>query len=106
VLAALEDAPATVAQIARGLALARQSVQRVADLLMDEGLIVSADNPAHKRAKLLALTPAGRAALALIQTRQRAWADAIGAEIGEEELRRASELLDTVLAALARQPQP
>jgi DNA-binding MarR family transcriptional regulator len=103
VLAALERAPITVAQIARGLALARQRVQRVAELLVDEGLTVHAEHPAHKRSKLLALTSSGRAALALIQTGQRAWTDVIGAEIYDEELRRAGEILEMALAALARQ---
>src|SRR5215468_11126372 len=38
VLAAVENGPATVARIARWLGLARQSVQRVADLLEKDGL--------------------------------------------------------------------
>lgn len=104
VLAALEDGPATVARIARSLALARQSVQRVADLLAEEGLAAYAGNPAHRRARLLALTPRGRAALATIQAGQRAWADAVGAAVGEAELRRAGAVLAALLAALARHP--
>jgi DNA-binding MarR family transcriptional regulator len=104
VLAAIEGEPATVAQIARAMALTRQSVQRVADLLAEEGLAAYAENPAHRRAKLLDLTPRGREALAVIQRRQRAWADAIGAEIGEARLRRAGEILAAVLAAIERHP--
>jgi DNA-binding MarR family transcriptional regulator len=102
VLAAIEDAPLTVAQIARELVQARQSVQRVADLLAADGLADYADNPAHARAKLLRLTPGGLRALRMIQAAQCAWADALGAEIGAAELLRASEVLDRVLAALAR----
>ena len=102
VLAAADNAPATVADIARMLGLARQSVQRVADVLADEGLVDTQDNPDHARAKLLRLAPRGRAALATIQAAQRAWADALGAEIGEAELRRATPALDRLLAALAR----
>ncbi|HEX8769450.1 MAG TPA: helix-turn-helix domain-containing protein, partial [Acidimicrobiales bacterium] len=56
VLAACKDAPATVADVARELRLARQSVQRVADVLEREALCVYQDNPRHRRAKLLALT--------------------------------------------------
>jgi DNA-binding MarR family transcriptional regulator len=106
VLAAVEHAPSTVAQIARALGLARQSVQRVADLLGREGLIAYDDNPDHARAKLVRLAPRGRAALTAIQTAQRAWADELGAEIGEAELRRAIPVLDSVLAALQRREQP
>lgn len=101
VLAAVEHAPATVAQIARALALARQSVQRVADLLSDEGLTAYDDNPEHLRAKLLRLAPKGRAALDAIQAAQRTWADDLGAQIGAAPLRRAAAVLDEVAAALA-----
>jgi len=106
VLAAAEHAPSTVAHIARALGLARQSVQRVADVLAREGLVVYDDNPDHARAKLVRLAPRGRAALTAIQTAQRAWADELGAEIGEAELRRALPVLDSVLAAVQRREQP
>ncbi len=101
VLEAVQDAPATVAQIARGLQLARQSVQRVADLLVRDGLAAYEDNPAHRRAKLVRVTPPGRTALRTIQTAQRAWADALGAKIGEADLRQASVVLDRVLRAVS-----
>jgi DNA-binding MarR family transcriptional regulator len=104
VLEAVDGAPATVAQIARSLHLARQSVQRLADLLVRDGLAAYEDNPAHRRAKLVRLTPPGRTALRTIQTAQRAWADALGAEIGEAELRQAGVVLDRVLHAV-RKPE-
>src|SRR5262249_38036896 len=56
VMAAIEDNPMSVAQIARALGLARQSVQRVADLLERDKMAVYDDNPEHLRAKLLCLT--------------------------------------------------
>jgi DNA-binding MarR family transcriptional regulator len=102
VLETIQDKPATVAQIGRGLHLARQGVQRLADVLVRDGLAAYEDNPAHRRAKLLRITPQGRRALRIIQTAQAAWADALGANIGEEELRQASILLDRVLQALGR----
>ena len=92
----------TVAEIARTLHLARQGVQRLADLLARDGLAVYQDNPAHRRAKLLRLTPQGRSALHTIQTAQAAWADALGAKLGEENLRQASILLDQVLQAVQK----
>lgn len=101
VLAAVEDAPATVAQIARMLGLKRQSVQRVADLLAEEGLATYRPNPQHQRAMLLELTARGRGALAAIQRAQRSWADRLGAAIGEADLRRTAAVLDRVSAALA-----
>jgi DNA-binding MarR family transcriptional regulator len=75
-------------------------VQRLADVLVRDGFAVYQDNPAHRRAKLLAITPRGRAALRTIQAAQVAWSDRMGAELGEAELRRASAVLDRVLQAL------
>lgn len=102
VLAAIEHGPATVAGIARAMALTRQSVQRVADLLAEEGLAVYEENPAHRRAKLLRLTPTGHDALVIIQSGQRVWADAVGREVGVAELQQAGALLARVLAALEK----
>lgn len=101
VMAAAEDAPVTVAQIARTLGLARQSVQRVADALEAAGLVRYEDNPRHRRARLVALTDAGRATLSAIQVAQRPWADALGAAIGETYLRQANAQLDRILGELA-----
>jgi DNA-binding MarR family transcriptional regulator len=96
VMGVVEHGPATVAQIARALGLARQSVQRIADLLEADGLAEFVANPADRRAGLLQFTDAGRAALRTIQSAQRAWANTLGAEIGEDDLRRASEVLARV----------
>jgi DNA-binding MarR family transcriptional regulator len=100
VLAAAENANMSVAQIARALGLARQGVQRLADLIEADGLARYADNPAHLRAKLLVLTPRGRKVLAAIQARQAVWANALGAELGESGLRDAGAVLGRVLEAL------
>ena len=78
VLAAIEDEPRSVAEIARALGLARQSVQRVADALEAGGFVRYEDNPRHRRARLAVLTDTGRDALRRIQAEQRPWADAIG----------------------------
>jgi DNA-binding MarR family transcriptional regulator len=102
VLAAIEDRPLTVAQIARAWQLARQSVQRVADLLADDGLAAYEENPNHRRAKLLRITPAGTVALETIRGAQRVWADRLGEEVGEESLRAVNERLRTVIEALER----
>jgi DNA-binding MarR family transcriptional regulator len=103
VLEATQDQPATVAQIARSLLLARQGVQRLADLLVRDGLAAYQDNPAHRRAKLLRITPSGRSTLRRIQAAQAVWADALGAKVGEDELRQASILLERVLQAVGSQ---
>jgi DNA-binding MarR family transcriptional regulator len=101
VLAGAEDGELTVADIARALGLARQSVQRVADRLEAEGYVRYADNPRHRRARLLQLTPAGRAVLDAIQAAQASWADGLGRSVGERDLQRAAAVLERALGALA-----
>jgi DNA-binding MarR family transcriptional regulator len=49
----------TVPQLARRLDLSRQSVQRVADRLVDESLASYEPNPGHRRSPLLKETPLG-----------------------------------------------
>src|SRR6266542_1186720 len=93
VLGECQHSPATVSDIARRLHLARQSVQRVADVLQREGLCTYRDNPRHRRAKLVELTPAGRSALTRIEAAQRHWSDALAARIGQRVLRQAHAAL-------------
>ena len=77
-----------MAQIARAWWLTRQSVQRVADVLVRDGLATYEANPNHRRAKLLRITPAGLSALHEIRLRQRAWAESLGAQIGSRNCAR------------------
>lgn len=101
VLEVVADAPATVAQIARAMGLARQSVQRVADLLEQDGLTAYEANPGHRRAQLVRVTPRGLRTLRTIQGTQRVWANAVGAEIGEADLRKANDVVGRLLRVLA-----
>ena len=104
VLAAVESEPRSVANIARLLGLARQSVQRIADLLEADGLARYSENPNHLRAKLLELTDSGRSTLASIATAQHAWANRVGAELSLGVLRRTSSSLARILELLADSP--
>ena len=92
--------PATVAQVARRLGLTRQSVQRIADLLEKDGLTRYVDNPAHQTSKLVRITARGRQTLRAIQTAQRAWANSLGARIGEANLRHASRVVEQLTRLL------
>ena len=77
VLGALALSPVAlpVAHIARNMGLSRQSVQRVADLLAEKGLVRFETNPHHQRAKLVVLTiPKGSVAVKAAEERQRPWA--------------------------------
>lgn len=100
VLDQCRDTPATVADIARRLGLARQSVQRVADLLVDDGMCEYRDNPRHQRAKLLELTQAGRSTLCTIDAAQHGWCNTLGEKIGEASLRRTATALRRLMDAV------
>jgi DNA-binding MarR family transcriptional regulator len=104
VLAGAEDGRMTVADIARTLGLARQSVQRVADVLETDGLVAYVDNPRHRRARHIALTPRGRETLSVIQAAQARWADELGRRMGERDLERANKVLERALGLLAHDP--
>jgi DNA-binding MarR family transcriptional regulator len=100
VLGAVLGAPLPVAGIARDMGLARQSVQRIADILVERGLAGYRDNPAHRRAKLLVPTEAGRAAIARIGPPHAAAAGRLAAALGEETLANAVAALRALSAAL------
>lgn len=102
VLGTLAEGPEPVAEIARRLRLARQSVQRVADVLADDGLVAYEDNPRHRRAKLARLTPDGSRLLARIDAGQRAWANRHGAEVGLSDAEQAAALLERIRGTLTR----
>ncbi len=53
----------SVAMVARRLGLTRQSVQRVADAIVADGLATFQPNPDHQRSPLLILTDDGQAVL-------------------------------------------
>lgn len=107
VLGATMGEPLPVAEIARrvGLGLARQSVQRVADILVERGLASYSPNPAHRRAKLLGPTPQGMATGGELKAAQHAWADAVGDDIGEAELRRALAIVRRITESSRRHRQ-
>jgi DNA-binding MarR family transcriptional regulator len=107
VLGAVLPEPLPVAGVARAMGITRQSVQRVADLLVGRGLAAYVPNPAHRRAKLLAPTPAGRAAIDQVEPGHAALAARLARELGEEEFAetvRVIEQLSGVLDRLATSP--
>jgi DNA-binding MarR family transcriptional regulator len=106
ILDAIEDEPSTVARIARKRGIARQAVQRVADLLVQDGLAAYERNPKHRRAKLLRPTPKGREALRTISVAQKEWADAIGGEVGAAKLKKATALVSEVRRAVSAHERP
>ena len=100
VLGAVLREPLPVAGIARAMGITRQSVQRIADLLVARGLAEYRPNPAHRRAKLLAPTEEGRAAIGRIHPGHAAYADRLAEAFGEAELAAAVAALERLSKVL------
>src|SRR5262245_8293399 len=100
VLSAASAEPKTVPQIARRLGLARQNVQRIADLLVDDGLAMLAANPDHRTSARVVLTEHGRKVLVDMMRSARAYHRELASELAPAEianLRRSLRKLCSVL---------
>ncbi|NGO80599.1 MarR family transcriptional regulator [Streptomyces sp. YC504] len=102
VLGAVLHEPLPVAGIARTMGITRQSVQRIADLLVDRGLAAYEPNPAHRRAKLLAPTPEGREAITQLEPGHAELAQKLARELGPEAFAETVAVLDRLSQALER----
>ncbi|WP_282779696.1 MULTISPECIES: helix-turn-helix domain-containing protein [unclassified Nocardia] len=100
VLGAVLREPLPVAGIARAMGITRQSVQRIADLLVDKGLAEYRPNPAHRRAKLVAPTDAGYAAVQRIDPQHADISARLTEHLGIEEFTRVVDALTTLATAL------
>lgn len=114
VLGAVLRDPLTVSAIAREMGITRQAVQRTADVLEGRGLIEYRDNPAHRRAKLVAITAEGRSAVSAINPHHLHHATQLTEILGEQAfagavaaLTKLSEALDALdLTPCADTPDP
>ncbi|MGH9094311.1 MAG: MarR family winged helix-turn-helix transcriptional regulator [Acidimicrobiales bacterium] len=99
----ISDGPRTVSSAARRLGLARQSVQRVVNDLVEAGQVELRRNPDHARAPLVVLTEAGRATLRTLVARSDTdRAHVLGrAGLTADELDGARDVVCRLVAALA-----
>lgn len=85
----LAPEPLPIAHIARNMGLSRQAVRRTVDEMAAEGILAFAPNPHHARAKLVAMTPAGRKLFARASELQRPWAARLVASVDADDMRAA-----------------
>lgn len=102
VLGVVEHEPTPVAHVARIMGLTRQSVQQTADALAKDGFITYTENPHHRRAKLMNITPKGRKALDYVQQCQVNWANQISENYSLEDLRTTVTVLQQLRESLDR----
>jgi len=98
----LEACPLTVAQIARRMGLQRQSVQRLVDIMVKQGLLSYLPNPEHKRAKLVDFTARGKKICERLADVHCCWAEELTRDFSQAELQQATQLLCKLSKRLCR----
>jgi DNA-binding MarR family transcriptional regulator len=104
VLSAASVGGQTVAQLARRLGLARQSVQRVADALEDDGLVRFEPNPDHQRSPRVALTAEGEQALARLSAAAAQWEDPLANHLRRDEVEQARTFIKALVQLVRKHP--
>jgi DNA-binding MarR family transcriptional regulator len=85
--------PLTIPQIAEMRPTSRQRMQRLADELAAEGLVEFAENPRHRRSKLVQLTPKGDVHYRDLQDRLLALASTMIADVSDADIAACSEVV-------------
>ena len=83
---ALSRAGLTVPGIARVLGQSRQAVQRITDVMVEDGLLLYTENPKHKRSALVTLSEDGKETYSMLREVQDPWAIENTEDIPTEEL--------------------
>jgi DNA-binding MarR family transcriptional regulator len=99
-LGAIDQAPLTVAQIARNMGLTRQSVRRTAHVLREKGFIEFQENPNHQRAKFVVLTKPGSNVLDRATKIQIDWSNRIAQDLSATELSGLLKMIRTLCERL------
>jgi DNA-binding MarR family transcriptional regulator len=94
--------PATVPAIGRVLSMPRQVIQRLADQAIEQGLVATRPNPAHRRSPLVDLTDEGRAAFERIHRAELHNLSTIAAALEPADVAAAVRVLDALVAGVAR----
>lgn len=100
VIGAVEERTRTVPQIARQMGMARQSVQRVADLLVQDGLLTFERNPDHARSPLVRLTETGRQLATQLTEIGTRWSESVSRGMAPVDLERTVEIIRRVIDRL------
>ena len=100
------DRPEPVPYVARNMGRTRQSVQRVADELEEEGFLTFEHNPHHRRAPVLVLTEKGRKASQAVTKLQVPWVNALVKGIQQEKIEVALSVIHEVRVRLERDRSP
>lgn len=93
--------PQTVPQMARARPVSRQHIQMLVNPLVERRCVELADNPAHKRSKLVRLTPKGQRLVDRMRKRESKVLGALGTGMSERQLRSAAAVVRSLRETLA-----
>jgi DNA-binding MarR family transcriptional regulator len=96
VLRAIDDGHTSVAAAARFMGSSRQSVQRLADALIDEGLVEAEGQGDDRRLKRLRLTAEGQRVHDALEENFDTWADRLLTHVGADDLSAVSHGLEQI----------
>ena len=88
-----ERGPMTVPDMARLRPVTRQHIQSLVNPLLDLGYVEAGDNPAHRRSKLIAITPEGERVFQAMRARENDVFRQVDLGLDAAELRAANEVL-------------
>ena len=91
-----EGRPLTVAQIGRRMGLSRQAVLRLVNDLERLGFVSLEDNPDHKRARLVVLTPSCVETMSRLYEIQVQWVSELSDGLSETELVQTVKLMTEI----------
>ena len=100
VMGAVEEQTRTVPQIARQMGMTRQSVQRVTDLLVRDGILAFERNPDHARSPLVRLTDTGQHLAAQLTAIGARWSESVARGLAATDLERTVTVIRRVVDRL------
>lgn len=96
----VDGGPQTVPQMARVRPVTRQHIQGLVNALMEGGYVEYADNPAHKRSKLVCATKLGEEVFRALRERENAAFLRARIDVSAEDLESATKVLRALIATL------
>lgn len=100
-LCPLDDGPLGLRELARAAGVSAPTATRMVDGLQERGIVTRERDAGDRRAVRIALTDAGRAAVAAHRTRMLARRRALFAQLSAGERRAAAKVLSRLAAAYA-----
>jgi DNA-binding MarR family transcriptional regulator len=93
----------TVPRLAKDMGLTRQSVQRVVNEMVIDGMLLFEDNPHHKRSQLVTLSAKGEKVFTAALEIQLPWVKALSKGIGKKRMVDAKLVLEALRKRLEKE---